>query len=198
MIVYGKNEMDYISLKDPVMSDLVEHFGHMDKGLTTDIFASLVLHIIGQMLSDKVSRAISSRLFDRIGTITPDNILILNEDDLRAMGISYKKAEYILQLAKDVKDKVLSFDNLSEMSDEEVIAYLVKIKGVGKWTAEMIAEFTLGRLNIFSYDDVALQNGIKKAHGFKTLSKQRFERMRKKYSPYCSVASLYYYALNDE
>ena len=62
----------------------------------------------------------------------------------------------------------------------------------------MIAEFTLGRLNIFSFDDVALQNGIKKAHGYKTLSKQRFERLRKKYSPFASVASLYYYAINDE
>ena len=62
----------------------------------------------------------------------------------------------------------------------------------------MIAEFTLGRLNIFSYGDVALRNGMMKAHGFKTLSKIRFERYRKKYAPYCSVASMYYYALNDD
>ena len=71
------------------------------------------------------------------------------------------------------------------------------IKGVGRWTAEMVVEFTLGRLNIFSYYDVALKNGIMKAHSYKSLSKNRFEILRKKYSPYCSVASLYYYALND-
>lgn len=74
----------------------------------------------------------------------------------------------------------------------------MKIPGVGKWTAEMIAMFSLGRLNIFSYDDVALKNGILKIHcELKTLSKTRFEKLKKLYSPFCSVAALYYYHAND-
>ena len=108
------------------------------------------------------------------------------------------EAEYIIELSNSILEGKYDFSLLDEMSDDDAIKYLVQIKGVGKWTAEMIVEFTMGRLDIFSYDDVALQNGIKKAHGFKTLSKQRFERLRKKYSPYCSVASVYYYAHNDD
>lgn len=134
----------------------------------------------------------------KVGTISPKTILELSVNDIRAMGVSGKEAEYILKLAEDVNNDIYNFDCLSEMTENEIIAYLTQIKGVGKWTAEMIAEFTIGRLDIFSYDDVALQNGIKKAHGYKTLSKMRFERLRKKYTPYCSVASLYYYEYNDD
>ena len=87
---------------------------------------------------------------------------------------------------------------MKNLSDNEIINYLRQIKGVGLWTAEMISLFSLGKNNIFSYDDVALRNGIMKAKGFKTLSKKRFEMLRKKYSPYCSFASLYFYKVNDD
>lgn len=133
-----------------------------------------------------------------VGDLTPENVSKLSVDDIRRCGISNKKAEYIIALSNAVFEGKYDFDQLYSMTDEQVIKYLMKIKGVGKWTAEMIAEFTMGRLNVFSFDDVALLNGIKKAHGFKTLSKTRFERLRKLYSPYCSVASLYYYRCNDD
>lgn len=97
----------------------------------------------------------------------------MSVDDIRAMEVSGKKAECILILAEDVNNDIYNFDSLSEMEDNEIIAYLIHIKGVGKWTAEMIAEFSIGRLDILSYDNVTLQNGIKKAHGYRTLCKRR-------------------------
>ena len=198
MINYGSKEMNYISEKNPVMSALVNHYGKLEMGRVSDIYLSLVLHIISQMLANSVSDVLINRLINLVGDITPENVLAVSVDEIRECGISRKKAEYIIALSNSVLDGLYDFSLLDGMSDNEAIKYLMQIKGVGKWTAEMIVEFTMGRLNIFSYDDVALQNGIKKAHGFKTLSKRRLEGLRKKYSPYCSVASVYYYAHNDD
>ncbi len=197
MIEYGQAEIDYIAGKDPVMKKLTEEFGHLEKGMTEDIFAALVESIVGQMLSNKVAEVLVSRLKSLVGEFTPERVSARSAEEIRAIGISGRKAEYILALAKETGEGGLDFSLLAERSDEEAIGFLMKIKGVGRWTAEMIAEFSLGRKNIFSFDDAALKNGIMKAHGYKTLSRLRFERLKKKYSPYASVASLYYYEYND-
>ena len=181
-----------------MMKELVDHYGMLEKGRVTDVYTSLVFHIIGQMLANTVSEVLISRFITLVGEVSPERVADVDLDSIRDCGISRKKAEYIIDLSKNVVEKVYDFSALDKMTDDEAVKYLMQIKGVGKWTAEMIVEFTLGRLNIFSYDDVALQNGIKKAHGFKTLSKKRFERLRKMYSPYCSVASVYYYVHNDD
>lgn len=198
MIEYDEKEMVYISNKDPVMKMLVDHYGKLKMGKVTDVYTSLVFHIISQMLASSVSDTLIKRFLDLVDDVTPENVLRIGIEEIRECGISRKKAEYILELSNNVLEEKYDFSLLDPMSDDESVKYLQQIKGVGKWTAEMIVEFTMGRLNIFSYDDVALQNGIKKAHGFKTLSKTRFERLRKIYAPYCSIASLYYYAYNDD
>lgn len=198
MINYDTKEMIYISNKHPVMKALVDHYGKLKMGKISDVYMSLILPIISQMLANSVSDALIKRFLALVGEINPENVLSVGADAIRECGISRKKAEYILELSNSILENRYDFSLLDAMSDDEAVKYLMQIKGVGKWTAEMIVEFTLGRLNIFSYEDVALQNGIKKAHGFKTLSKLRFDRLRKTYSPYCSVASVYYYAYNDD
>ena len=198
MIEYGQKEMAYLSAKDPVMEQLIRHYGHRERGIEKPAFASLVQHIVGQMLSNKVAAVLNDRLYDMVGDFTPENIFSRTTAEIKSVGLSQRKAEYIMALAKGTADGTYQFDKLSSMTDAEVVQDLKKIPGVGQWTAEMIAEFTLGRLNIFSYGDAALRNGMMKAHGFKTLSKLRFERYYRKYSPYCSVASLYYYTVNDD
>lgn len=198
MAAYEEEESGYVAGKDPVMKELVERFGRLEISVSGDIFADLVSDIVGQMLSNKVAEVIVGRLRALSGGLTPEKLLAKTAEEIKNCGMSARKAEYILALSKNVKEGKYDFSRLDSMTDGEAIAYLMKIKGVGRWTAEMIAEFSLGRKDIFSYDDMALRNGIVKAHGFKTLSKKRFERLRKKYSPYASVASLYYYRLNDE
>ncbi len=198
MTAYEEEERAYVAGKDPVMKELVERFGRLEIRVSGDIFADLVSDIVGQMLSNRVAEVIVGRLRALAGGLTPEKLLAKTLEEIKNCGMSARKAEYILALSRDVKEGKYDFSRLDSMTDGEAIAYLMKIKGVGRWTAEMIAEFSLGRKDIFSYDDMALRNGIVKAHGFKTLSKKRFERLRKKYSPYASVASLYYYRLNDE
>lgn len=198
MAAYEEEESAYVAGKDPVMKELVERFGRLEIRVSGDIFADLVSDMVGQMLSNRVAEVIVGRLRALAGGLTPEKLLAKTAEEIKNCGMSARKAEYILALSRDVKEGKYDFSRLDSMTDGEAIAYLMKIKGVGRWTAEMIAEFSLGRKDIFSYDDMALRNGIVKAHGFKTLSKKRFERLRKKYSPYASVASLYYYRLNDE
>ena len=198
MTAYEEEERAYVAGKDPVMKELVERFGRLEIRVSGDIFADRVSDIVGQMLSNRVAEVIVGRLRALAGGLTPEKLLAKTLEEIKNCGMSARKAEYILALSRDVKEGKYDFSRLDSMTDGEAIAYLMKIKGVGRWTAEMIAEFSLGRKDIFSYDDMALRNGIVKAHGFKTLSKKRFERLRKKYSPYASVASLYYYRLNDE
>ena len=198
MIEYGQKEMDYLAGKDPVMAKLIAHYGYFERGVEQTVFSSLVTHIVSQMLSNKVGAVLNGRLHALVGEYTPENILQQSPVTINGIGISQRKANYIMGLAAGTADGRYDFDGLAGMTNEEVVAYLCRIPGVGKWTAEMIAEFTLGRLDIFSYGDAALRGGMMKAHGFKTLSKLRFERYRKKYTPYCSVASLYYYAVNDD
>ena len=198
MTAYEEEERAYVAGKDPVMKELVERLGRLEIRVSGDIFADLVSDIVGQMLSNRVAEVSVGRLRALAGGLTPEKLLAKTLEEIKNCGMSARKAEYILALSRDVKEGKYDFSRLDSMTDGEAIAYLMKIKGVGRWTAEMIAEFSLGRKDIFSYDDMALRNGIVKAHGFKTLSKKRFERLRKKYSPYASVASLYYYRLNDE
>lgn len=133
-----------------------------------------------------------------MGEFTPPHWRRIRREEIKSCGISRAQSgSGILALAQDTLEGKYDFSSLETLSDEKVIEFLTQIKGVGRWTAEMIAEFSLGRKNVFSETDVALRNGIMQAHGYKTLSKRRFAALKKKYSPYCSVASLYYYELND-
>ena len=190
--------MEYLKSKDEVFDYLYSKFGLISIDLDTDLFSSVVVNIIGQMLSKKAADNITSRFLTICNNqITAESILTLDRENIRSCGLSYSKADYILEFSKRFANNEFDFSILNSLNDVETIKYLKKIKGVGLWTAEMLALFCLGRENIFSYDDVALKNGIIKAKGYKTLSKKRFEMLRKKYTPYCSYASLYFYRLND-
>lgn len=192
-----KKIIDYLVLKDPVFKMLYEKFGFIKIKLNKDYYEAIISHIIGQQLSDNVKKIIYARFTNLVNEVTPTNILDTNIEDIRACGISYSKIKYIKELSLNIQNGSIKLNNLDSYSDNELIATLKKINGVGQWTAEMIAIFSLGRENIFSQNDAALNNGIKKAKGYKTLSTKRFQQLRNRYSPYCSYASLYFYAYND-
>ncbi|MCX5774951.1 MAG: DNA-3-methyladenine glycosylase 2 family protein [Firmicutes bacterium] len=190
-------QASFLTKKDPVLGELIHKVGLIHMEGKDDIFVSIVECIIGQMLSAKAAATIQARFEKAVGPVTPANVLATSDDAIRKCGISYSKISYIKGLSKSVHEGTLSFDGYSALSDMDVLSELRKIKGVGLWTAEMIAMFTLGRLDIFSYDDVALKNGIIKVHHLKSMTKKRFAQYRKRYHPYASIAALYYYHAND-
>ena len=184
---------------DSVFNKLIEKYGLLETHSSFDLFSSFVFHFIGQMLSNKVADVLWTRFVNLVGEVEPHNILNVPDDKIRNIGISRAKIEFIKSFCNDIINKKIVLDSLNSLSNDELIRTLTKIKGVGEWTAEMIALFSLGRENIFSFKDVALKRGIMKCHpNFKTLSKTRFEKLRKLYSPYCSYASLYFYKVNDD
>lgn len=190
----------FLLSKSPVFKSLISRYGFLKLIRNDNIYESLIFHFIRQVLSNKVGEVLTNRLINLVGSISPSNIDKISTEEIKSLGIASKKAEYIKNLTTlYLEGKInLSLEFLDSLTDEEILKYLTSIKGIGEWTAEMIMAFSLGRENVFSWNDIALKRGIMKVHKeFKTLSRTRFERLRKLYSPYCSYAALYYYKVND-
>lgn len=194
--IYGDEEIEYLKSKDKILGGVIEKIGHIERVTDTDLFSSVVHHIIGQQISTKAQETIWQRLKDELGEVNAENIYKTDISRLQSLGMSFRKAEYI----KDFEDKVHSgsfnLQDISEMSDEEAIKALVSLKGIGVWTAEMILLFCLQRPDIFSFDDLAIQRGLRMVYHHRKIDRKLFEKYRRRFSPYCSVASLYLWAVS--
>ncbi|MBI4066414.1 DNA-3-methyladenine glycosylase 2 family protein [Candidatus Gottesmanbacteria bacterium] len=155
-------------------------------------FSSLCSEIIGQQLSGRVADVLFDRfekLFSR-KRVTPRAVLRRSEETLRSTGMSWSKARFIRDLAQHVLTKSVKLDQLAQLTDEDVIRELIKVKGIGPWTAEMFLMFTLGRQDVFSYGDLGLRNAIKKLYGFKKdPTVKQMERIADKWRPYRTYAA---------
>lgn len=192
-----KDSLDYLSRQDAVLGEIIQKYGVLDLELRDDLFSSLVSTIIGQQLSNKAADTITARVRQAVGDFTAKNFVSADASELRKCGVSNQKLSYIIELADKILSGEIDLESVKLLDDDKLITSLQKIKGIGKWSAEMTALFSLGRMNIFCYDDVALRNAVMKFHNYKTLSPHRFEILRNKYKPYCSIASVYYYHAYD-
>lgn len=193
---YGDKELNYLKKKDKRLAALIDKAGYIQRELYPDIFVSLVNSIAGQQISRAAKAAVWQRFLTLIGgEVTPQAIAGVPEAELRSCGLSARKAVYIKKLAQKVLDGEVDFAKYPKMSDADIIADLIRLDGIGKWTAEMQLIFSLGRINILSGGDGALQNGLKKLYGHKKITAALVEKYHKRYSPYASVASFYLWAL---
>lgn len=188
---YGQKEIDYLKLRDKRLGAVIDQTGHIYRRNIPDLFAALVHAIVGQQISTKAHETIWRRMKDGMGAITPKAIDAIALEDLQKYGMTFKKAGYIKSCARKITSGEFNINALSNMADKEVCAELSKLDGVGTWTAEMLMIFSMQRSNILSYKDLAIIRGMKLLYHHKEITKERFERYRKRYSPYCSVASLY-------
>ena len=158
---YGDTEINYLKRKDKKLAWAIEQIGHIERKLDADLFAAVVRHIVGQQISSKAQATVWARIEARLTEVTPATVHAASAEELQSLGISLRKAEYI----KDFADKIVSgeFDlqAVEQMSDAEAITALSSLKGIGKWTAEMILLFCLQRPDILSYDDLAIQRGLR-------------------------------------
>lgn len=155
-------------------------------------FGALCRSIIGQQLSTKVADVIHGRfltLFTK-DPLTPKALLAIPDETLRALGISWSKIAYIKDLATKITTGELELDTIETFSDEEVITTLTKVKGIGRWTAEMFLIFTLHREDVFSHGDLGLKRGIEKLYALTDPEKEHIELIIKKWSPYKSFGSI--------
>ncbi len=183
---------------DKQLSKIIFHIGDLSYSLHKDSFSFLVHEIIEQMLSVQAGNKIYSRLLLKLNSnLTPESILSLSVEEIKSIGMSYKKANCIFDLASEIQNNKMSFDKLSNMSDEEVIRALTYIRGIGPWTSKMYLLFVLNRMDVLPYEDGAFIQSFKWLYKTSDISKDNIIKRCQKWSPYSSIASRYMYqALN--
>lgn len=192
---YGENEITYLRNKDKKLSEVIDQIGMIEREVDTDLFSAVVHHIIGQQISTKAQATIWQRMKETLGEVNAVTILSADISRLQSLGMTFRKAEYITDFARKVHEGVFDLETVAQMSDEAAIKELASLKGIGVWTAEMILLFCLQRPDIFSYDDLAIQRGLRMVYHHRKIDRKLFEKYRRRFSPYCSVASLYLWAV---
>ncbi len=195
---YGKTETDALSAADPVLGAAIERIGPIERAVMPDLFEALINAIAGQQISSKALATVWARLCDAVGSVTPNNLLAIGEERLRACGLSGRKVQYMRSVAQAVASGALDIHSLVDKNDEEVIRTLTALPGVGQWTAEMLLIFSLQRPNVLAYDDLGIRRGMCRLYGMDTLKKAQFDVYYARYTPYATVAGLYLWAVAAE
>jgi len=157
-------------------------------------FARLVRAIVGQQISVKAASSIRARLYALVpdGEATPEAILRLSDEDLRGAGVSRPKARSLRDLAEKVSSGQLDLAGLNGKPDEEVIRDLVQVRGIGRWTAEMLLIFALGRPDVLPVDDLGFRNAVQRAYGLGALpGPAELREIAAPWHPYASIATWY-------
>lgn len=178
--------------KDRVMKRLIPQFGDACLETRGDAFVTLARSIVGQQISVKAAQTVWERFELLPRALTPANVLKLKVDDMRAAGLSARKVEYLVDLALHFDNGALHVKSWESMSDDEIVAELIAIRGIGRWTAEMFLIFHLMRPNVLPLDDVGLINGI--SHNYfsgDVVSRSDAREVAAAWAPYCTVATWY-------
>ncbi|WP_353235835.1 DNA-3-methyladenine glycosylase 2 family protein [Diaphorobacter ruginosibacter] len=189
---YWQEACRHLMKKDRVMRRLIPQLGDVSLTLRGDAFTTLARSIVGQ----QVSVASAQRVWEKFALLhqemTPANVLLLKVDDMRASGLSARKVEYIVDLALHFDSGRLHVNEWDGMTDDSIIAELVAIRGISRWTADMFLLFHLGRPNVLPLDDPTLLQGISNQYfSGEPVSRSDAREVAEAWKPWCSVASWY-------
>lgn len=195
----GMNGADRHLRKDAVLRGLIDARGPIDgaadrRGSRPDPYEALARAIVGQQLSTKAAASIWEKLLGGFGGRTPSPAELLASDpsQLRAAGLSRSKVDFLRDLAERVGDGRLDLAGLRELPDEDVIAALVEVHGIGRWTAEMFLIFNLGRPDVLSTGDLGIRRATQIAYGLEDLpAPAELERLAEPWRPHRTLACLY-------
>jgi DNA-3-methyladenine glycosylase II len=183
---FAKTDAKILAVLETI--DLNEWF---EKRESDDHFYNLTRNIIYQQLAGSAASAIFTRFTKLVGgKVKPDQVLMFEDQAFRDVGLSWAKAKYIKDLATKVVSQEVVLTNLENMENEEVVTELTKVKGIGRWTAEMFLLFTLRRENIFSHGDLGLKNGLIKLYGLKNPTAKQINKIVNKWTPFESYGSI--------
>ena len=193
---YWNTAKKYLSKKDKVLSKLIQNYKSPSETILTsrqDIFFSLCKSIIGQQISVAAANSVFRKFKKKCNNrISYKSVSKLSFSQLKSCGLSRQKVLGLKDLAKRFLDKSFNPNLISKMSDEEAIIYLSKLRQIGRWSAEMILLFTYNRSNIWPAQDIGLLRAISKNYDKKYLPPEKFvNHLKKKFTPYCSVATWY-------
>jgi DNA-3-methyladenine glycosylase II len=189
---YWEEARKHLTRRDRVMKRLIPQFGTACLQSRGDAFTTLARSIVGQQISVKAAQSVWDRFAGLPRRMTPANVLKLKVDDMRAAGLSARKIEYLVDLALHFDSGAIHVEGWRDMPDEEIIAELVGIRGIGRWTAEMFLIFHLMRPNVLPLDDVGLITGISKNYfSGDPVSRSDAREVAAAWNPFCSVATWY-------
>lgn len=188
--------------KDKKLRKLIEQHGAFRLKKKKNLCLYLCYSIVSQQLSTKVASVIKKRFLDLYdGEPTPQQIVDTPFEKLRAVGMSNAKANYVQNVARFEIEKGMDHKRLSKMNNEEVIEYLTQIKGIGRWTTEMLLMFALGREDVFAVDDLGIQNAMIGLYKLDSKDKKKLKeellRISAKWSPYRTYACMYMWRSKD-
>ena len=183
-----------LSRRDPVLRPLIKKVGPCALRPQADLFAALVRSIVAQQISTRAAASITAKLLAGPcgGTLTPAAIVRSSDEHLRGAGLSAAKLRSLRDLAERVHSGTLRLDTFAELPDEEVIEQLVPVRGIGRWTAQMLLIFALGRADVLPVDDFGLRAAVQRHYGLQELPKRpHLEELGGRWRPYRSIATWY-------
>ncbi len=188
-----KKALAHLKNSDAILASIIERVGTCRISYRDPTFEALARSIVFQQLSTKAARTIYGRFEEAAGgVVTPETIRNLSVGEMRRAGLSKQKIGYIRDLAEHALSGTVDFERLPEMSDEEIIASLTDIKGVGVWTAHMFLIFALRRPNVLPVGDFGVRSAIQRAYKKRKLpTAKEIEKLAKNWHPYCSFAAWY-------
>jgi DNA-3-methyladenine glycosylase II len=187
-----KKAAAHLSQADPVLARIIALSGPQRMQYLDPKFETLARSIVYQQLSGKAARTIYARLEAAARPVTEHSILKLRPARMRSLGLSRQKTDYIRDLARKTRAGVIDFGRLPRLTDEQVIAALTQVKGIGTWTAHMFLIFALRRKNILPTGDLGVRMAIQKAYGLRELPDHRqIEEIARRWHPHCSAATWY-------
>ena len=194
---WANQATDFLRASDPVLARLIEQVGPVEMAHRRERFQSLVRAIIFQQLAGHAALAIYERFVKIVGGSrfpTPAQVIAASDADMRRAGLSRSKMAYIRDLAVHVRDGSLNFRRFARMEDEEIIADLVRVRGIGRWTAEMFLMFNLRRPDVLPVDDLGFRSAVAKAYGLSQLpTTKELKSMGERWRPYRSAAVWYFW-----
>jgi DNA-3-methyladenine glycosylase II len=198
-VLISDEGLEHLRAADDTLAQVIDERGPLDldvrvRGRPADAYGALLRAIVGQQLSVKAAKTIYERFVGLFGgrTPTPEELLEVDTDALRAAGLSGAKAKYVRSLAEHVISGQLELDRLDELSDERVTAELVAVKGLGQWTADMFLIFHLGRPDVLPVGDLGVRRAVERLYGLEGLpSAAELEALGERWRPWRSLASLY-------
>jgi DNA-3-methyladenine glycosylase II len=187
-----KRALNHLKKCDPVMASIIASVGPYKPSYHEPTFRALVRSIVFQQLAGAAARTIFNRLEAACnGDVTPASILKLSDAQLRAVGLSKQKLSYVRSLAELTQKGEIVFEKLGEMDDEEIIEHLTRVKGIGRWTAQMFLMFALRRPDVMPHVDFGINSAIKKHYRKRKLKPPHIEKISKNWAPYRSIACWY-------
>jgi DNA-3-methyladenine glycosylase II len=192
---YARKARIHLSNADPILARIIAEVGALNIQPRRERFQALARAIIFQQLAGAAANAIYGRfvgLFPDVEFPSPEQVLAKTVAQLRAVGLSEKKALYIKDLAAHIRDGKLNFHLFHKMTDEEIIEHLIMVKGIGRWTAEMFLMFNLGRPDVMPADDLGVQNAIRRHYRMRQRpNRKQLLKRAERWRPYRTAAAWY-------